>query len=242
METEKESTLRGAHVLISGASRGLGRSIAMRLGREGAMLSLMARNLSELEKVKALIGPNCRVYGVDITDNESIGKALDYFRLEHGQVDVLINNAGSGSYTHFGELSADEIDQTYAVNVTAVARLIHALLPDLKQSPDARILNVASDLARRPLAKMAAYSSAKHAATGLSHSLARELKEDGIRVMLLNPGVIDTWFGGSPKGQTPPPYGLNADHVADVVWYMLTRPAYLLMDEVSLHPMGQSDF
>jgi len=234
-----DNNLKDMHVLITGASRGLGTSLAKRMYANGARISLVARSLELLERIKEELGDNVVVYGADLTDSSQLDKALVFFQEHHGPVDILINNAGSGTYSAFGDLPYKEIMHTYGVNTSSVAQLIHRLLPDLRKSKDARVLNVASDIARRPMAKMAVYSSAKHAIAGLSQSLARELKDDDIRVMLLNPGIIDTSFGGRQPGDIPPPYGLDPDHVAEVALFMLTRPPYLLMDEVTLHPMKQ---
>ncbi len=231
--------LKERHILITGASRGLGRSLAARLAPTGAKLSLLARNFNELEALRNSLDGRIAVYGADITDRQALGDALSYFRDQHGRFDILINNAGTGAYKPLAESSVDEVEVTLAVNLESVALLTHRLLPDLRESDNARILNISSDLGRRPLANMAVYTASKHGMAGLSQSLTRELAKDDIRVMMLNPGIIDTYFGGKDQGDTPPPYGIDPDDLADIAVFMLTRPGYLLMDEVTVHPMKQ---
>ncbi|MCH8569127.1 MAG: SDR family NAD(P)-dependent oxidoreductase [Balneolales bacterium] len=233
-----EVSLSGKHIFITGASRGLGRSLAMKLHKTGAKLSLVSRTLKDLEDIKKELGDRVYVYGADLCSRNDADAAIKYLTYRNGPVDVLINNAGGGDYMPFGELTEKQISYTTGINIDAVMYLTHALLPNIKATKGS-IVNVASDLARRPLANFAVYTAAKHAIAGFSQSLTRELAKDNVRVMLLNPGIIDTSFGGRKKGDIPPPHGLNADDVADVIHYMITRPSYLIMDEVTLHPSGQ---
>lgn len=232
-------TLRNHHILITGATRGTGRSMARLFSLHGARLSLLARNLSELEQLRDELGGKARVYAADVSDYEALDKAINYFRGKQGPVEILVNNAGVGSYTPLQNLSEFELISTLRVTAEAVMMLTKKLLPDLKAAANGQILNIGSDLARRPLASMSVYTAAKHAMAGFSQSLTRELAKEGIRVMLLNPGIIDTTFGGRSTGDVPPPYGIAADDLAEVAGFMLTRPHYLIMDEVTVHPMKQ---
>lgn len=232
-------TLRNHHILITGATRGVGRSMAKLFAQQGAKLSLLSRNLSDLEQLQAELGDRTRVYAADVSDYEALEKALHYFRGKQGPIEILVNNAGIGSYTALKDLSEFEILSTLRITAEAVMMLTKKLLPDLRAAANGQVLNIASDLARRPLANMSVYTAAKHAMAGFSQSLTRELAKEGIRVMLLNPGIIDTSFGGRSPGDVPPPYGLAPDDLAEIAAFMLTRPPYLIMDEVTVHPMKQ---
>ncbi|MCH8485973.1 MAG: SDR family NAD(P)-dependent oxidoreductase [Candidatus Cyclonatronum sp.] len=232
-------TLKNHHILISGATRGVGRSMARLFAARGAKLSLIARNLTELEQLRDELGEHVRVYAADVSDYAAMAKALAWFRGKQGPVEILVNNAGIGSYTPLNDLTETELLTTFRVTAEAVLMLTKRLLPDLRAAANGQVLNIASDLARRPLANMSVYTAAKHAMAGFSQSLTRELAKEGIRVMLLNPGIIDTGFGGRSAGDVPPPYGLAADDLAEIAEFMLTRPPYLIMDEVTIHPMKQ---
>ncbi len=233
------TSLKDRHILITGASKGLGRSLAVRLAGTGAKLSLIARSLGELEALKKSLSGSIAVYGADMSDQSAVEKAVTYFRAQHGPVEILINNAGTGTYESLLESKPEEVINVLRVNLESATLLTQHLIPDLSKSDAGTVLNISSDLARRPLANMAVYIASKHGMAGLSQSLSRELAPLGIRVMMLNPGIIDTTFGGRDQGTTPPPYGIAPDDLAEVAEFMLTRPGYLLMDEVSIHPIKQ---
>ncbi len=234
------TSLKEKHIIITGASRGIGRSLAFALHKEGAKLSLLARNLGQLQDIASKLGSNTVVYGADLTKSDEMKSALDYARQKNGPIDVLINNAGTGWYRPFGEHTEEENRSIIELNITTVTEMTRLALPDLKQQKGT-VLNISSDLGTRPLPNMALYSASKHAVNGLSRSLTRELKEFDVKVLLLSPGLTDSTFGGRSDGDTPPPYGLDQDDLADVAVFMLTRPQYLLVDEVNVHPL-KNDF
>jgi short-subunit dehydrogenase len=167
-----------------------------------------------------------------------------------GGVDVLVNNAGIGRYAPLAEHSEAELLQTVQVNLAAPMQLCLALLPALRDSARAgrrpHIVNIGSDLARRPLAHMAAYVATKHALAGFSHSLLRELKGEGIKVSLVNPGIIDTAFGGATEGSKPTAgdqdWALHPAALAALVLQLVAQPGNVVVDELTVHPLGQGDF
>lgn len=232
-------SLEGKHILITGASKGLGRSLAAKFHKTGARLSLTARSLDELNQLKSELGKNVEVYGADLTERSQCDAMLAYFRKKSGPFFGLINNAGAAWYKPFADYTTKENDFVLDINFNSLVYITHQVLPDMKTAGKGSILNIASDLARRPLANMTLYTAVKHAVAGFSQSLARELKGDNIRVMMLAPGLIDTGFGGRNPGDIKPPVALNPDDVADVCLFMMTRPEYVILDEVSIHPTGQ---
>lgn len=235
-------SLQDRHILITGASRGLGRHLAFKLHEQGARLSLLARNLKHLEEIKQQLGRKVSIYAVDLCNRKDMEDAVRYIEYRQGDVEVLINNAGGAVYQPFEEADRDTLDYTMRINFDALVHITRSVVGKMKANGAGMILNVASDLARRPLANMATYTAAKHAVAGFSQSLTRELAPHNIGVMLLNPGLIDSTFGGRQQGDISAPYALNPDDVSDVILFMLTRPAYVIMDEVSLHPAKQEGF
>jgi len=234
-------SLEGSRAIITGASRGLGASLAVRLARAGCALALGARDTTAL----AGVAERARAEGVtvyhaalDVTERD---RMLDFVRAAEaalGGIDILINNAGSGSYKPFLEHDFEEIETTLRVNLEGPMILTRAVLPGMVSRGRGKILNIASDLSRRPLANMAGYVAAKHGIAGFAGSLVREVKDQGVRVMTLMPGIMDTHFSG-PPGNREQTWAMDPDHVAELAHTMLTQPAYLMTDEVCVHPMHQ---
>lgn len=231
--------MEGKHILVTGASRGLGRSIARKLHEAGAQISITARSLAELERLKNELGDRVELYGADLNDKTQRKNMLSYFRDKSGPVFGLVNNAGAGWYRPFDAFTEEENEFMIGLNLTSLVALTREVLPDMKAAKNGSILNVASDLARRPMPNMAVYTATKHALAGFSHSLTRELKAFNIKVQMILPGMIDTDFGDGSAGNNAPPNVLDPNDVADVVVFMMNRPNYLLMDEVHVHPINQ---
>ncbi|MBL8243379.1 MAG: SDR family NAD(P)-dependent oxidoreductase, partial [Rhodanobacteraceae bacterium] len=101
------------------------------------------------------------------------------------------------------------------------------------------IVNIGSDLARRPLANMAAYVASKHGLAGFSHSLLREVKDAGIKVSLVNPGIIDTGFGGGSEGSRDRAASLHPATLARLILDAVLQPGSVVVDELTVHPAGQ---
>ncbi len=228
--------------LVTGAGRGLGRAIALRLAREGVRVALCARTGAELEEVaEAIVAEGGQaLYGiVDVTDRDSIETFLGQVRTTWGCVDILVNNAGMGYYKSFAEHTVEELEAVLDTNLKGPVFTVKAVLGDMLARGQGQILNIASDLARRPLANMAPYVAAKHGLLGFSGSLARELKGKGIKVMTLNSGIVDTSFGGGVEGSREETWSLRPERLAEVAFAMLNQDPYVLMDEVTVHPLHQ---
>ncbi len=150
----------------------------------------------------------------------------------------VVNNAGIGSYRAFINTSERESLEILQVNLGAIIQICHAVLPKMLAAGRGHIVNVGSDLGRRPLANMAVYSASKHGLTGFSHSLLREVKDRGIKVSLINPGIIDTDFGGGAEGSRDPSASLQPAQLAELIAALIEAPGSMLVDEAERAPAG----
>jgi short-subunit dehydrogenase len=229
--------------MVTGASRGLGRALCLRLAAEGHDVLALARDAARLREL-AQHGTPGRILPcpLDLADGDALGPAIEDLLTRHPRIDGLINNAGIGSYRPFVEHTEAELRTLLQVNLMAPIQLCRALLPQMLARGAGQIINIGSDLGRRPLANMAAYVATKHGLTGFSHSLLREVKDSGVRVSLINPGIIDTDFGGGREGSRQASEALPVETLAALLMQLIGQPAQLIVDELSVHPVGQADF
>jgi NADP-dependent 3-hydroxy acid dehydrogenase YdfG len=190
-------------VVITGASAGIGAELARQLAARGARVVLAARRKDELDAVAKRIGESALPVVTDVTrrgDVERLAKAaLERF----GRIDVWVNNAGRGISRSVADLTDDDLDAMWTVNMKSVVYGIQAVLPHFKSKNAGQIINVSSGLSRAPLAPVrAAYGAVKSAVNLLTASLRVELKvtHPGIHVTLLLPGVVATEFGVNSMG------------------------------------------
>ena len=125
------------------------------------------------------------------------------------------------------------------LNLRAAVHLTHAVLPGMIGAGGGRIINIASDLAVRPLGNMSVYTATKFALRGFSLSLSTEVRPHNVRVTLVNPGMIDTAFGGGKEGGLGPDIALQPRQLAELVVELASQPAHQLVDEVTVHALGQ---
>jgi short-subunit dehydrogenase len=193
----------GKVVVITGASAGIGAELAKQLGAKGAKVVLAARRKEELDAVAKGIGEQAFAVVTDVTkrsDVERLAKAA----IEHfGRIDVWVNNAGRGISRSVAELTDEDLDAMWTVNMKSVVYGIQAVLPHFKAKNAGHIVNISSGLSRAPLAPVrAAYGAVKAAVNMLTASLRVELRKThpGVHVTLLLPGVVATEFGVNSMG------------------------------------------
>ena len=229
--------------IVTGASRGLGRQLALQLAARGDRVIACARASDALQKLARDGEGRIVPLALDLSDAAAIAPTL---RSALEGIDTLagvINNAGIGSYKPFLDHSERELIEILQVNLVATMQVCHAVLPKLLAQGHGHIVNIGSDLGRRPLANMAPYVASKHGLAGFSHSLLREVKDRGVRVSLIQPGIIDTGFGGGSEGsRSDPASALDPAELAAAILRAIDTPAHLVVDELTVHPLGQRDF
>ncbi len=229
-------------ILVTGGGRGLGRAIATALAAPGRRIALLGRRQADLERTAGELSAlgveplNCVGDLTSATDRAAVASAVDK---AWGGLDWLVNNAGFGVGKPFLEHTPDELDRVIAVNLTGLIQLTQALLPLLLRAPAPHIVNIASDIGRRPIGRLVPYVAAKHGVVGFSHALRLELRPHGVKVGVILPGRIDTGFNDRTEGSRPGPEALRPADVAAAVLAMLSQPPTAQIDELTLHPMGQ---
>jgi gluconate 5-dehydrogenase len=176
--------------LITGATRGIGAELARAFAREGANVWLHGRETALGEALAAEIGG--RFVAADLADSDAVRRLVKTMLLECPTLDILVNNAGMESIMPFPEFDFVKLDRMWSVNVSAAARLIHGLLPALRASGAASVINVTSIHQTVPYPHNAAYCMTKAALGMLTQVLAIELAPLGIRVNNLAPGAVET--------------------------------------------------
>ena len=214
----------GRHIIITGASSGIGEATARALAHAGHRLVLAARRKELLEALVRDLNPSGkRVIGVvcDVTKLDDLGALVTRARAEFGAVQVLINNAGvdSGGQKWWLE-GASEVDKVMATNVTAMFNLTRLVLPEMLGNRNGHIINIGSVAGR--LAVGSLYSASKFAVRGLSLSLRRELLGTGVNVSLIAPGFIRTAM--TAKGGKRPLPMVGPEVVAGAILSLLEQP------------------
>ncbi len=196
------NSLHGCTALITGASSGLGAEIARQLAPHARALVLVARRADRLEELKMEIARNgmeVECHAADLADGAQVESLLAALEARGTKVDFLVNNAGLGDHGLFEDSDWKRVQAMLDVNIKALTRLTHALLPGIIRSGRGAILNVSSISGYLPMPRMAVYAASKAYVNSFTEALRAELRGTGVMVSALCPGPVDTEFGALAK-------------------------------------------
>ena len=226
--------------LITGATEGIGRATAFALGQAGYRIGVCARTEPKVRQlVKELQGAGFEAAGApaDVGNADQTARMVEAITKSLGPVDVLVNNAGVLIARPFEELTLEEWDTTMNTNVRSLFLVTRAVLPGMRQRKRGDIVNVASLAGRNGFAGGTAYTASKHAVLGFSRSLMLETRKDGIRVIAICPGSVDTSMQrDQPMLKSEPSRILRPEDVAATILHALTLPERALVSELDLRP------
>ena len=186
--------LAGRHVLVTGASRGIGAAIARDLAGCRARVALVSRKLAEVEVVRAGLenAGDHAAFEADVTDPRAVERMMAAAESRLGPVYALVNNAGAGGAVAFADADAAHWRGMIDVNLMSAVFCTRAVLASMQARHDGRVINMGSTASLRGYRHVTAYTAAKHAVLGFTRALAREVERDGIRVNAVCPGYTET--------------------------------------------------
>jgi NAD(P)-dependent dehydrogenase (short-subunit alcohol dehydrogenase family) len=194
---EKIDTSKNRVALVTGSSSGIGYETALLLARNGFDTYATMRNLNKSKEITEIAKKEdlpLRVLKLDVTDDKSVDDAINDILNEKKSIDVVVNNAGYGLMGSVEESSLDEIKAQFETNFFGSIRVMQKILPIMRKQMNGTIVNISSVAGRIGFPLSSSYVSSKFALEGLSESMAYELKQFGIKIILIEPGVIDTNF------------------------------------------------
>jgi 3-hydroxy acid dehydrogenase/malonic semialdehyde reductase len=238
--------LSGKRALITGASSGIGRAMALCLGEKGCELFLLARRREKLKEVAALL-KNTKVHLIEADVNDPDLKNIIH-KAGADKIDILINNAGLALGREKVESSQFEDWQNMInTNITANFKMVHIIVPTMLANGGGDIINICSIAGHYTYSGGAVYCATKHAVNAFTRVLREETAGRNLRVMQISPGMVDTEFStvrfkGDTKtaesvyaGMTP----LKAEDIARMMTFMLEQPRHVVIDEIITMPQDQ---
>ncbi|WP_373892707.1 SDR family NAD(P)-dependent oxidoreductase [Virgibacillus natechei] len=219
--------LKNKKILITGASSGIGERLAWHIAENGGIPIMLARSIDKLEKQQRLIEQELRaasfIYRVDLQNEAQLDAVMNDILLDHKQIHGLINNAGVGKFAYVKDITQQDVNHMYQLNVFALIHMTKIMLVHFSQYQEGHIVNIASQAAKISTPKSAVYASTKHAVLGFTNALRQELTADKeINVSGVNLGPVSTNFfaAADPEGtyqKSVERYMLDPDRVAHAI-------------------------
>jgi len=231
--------LAGTVAIVTGAGQGIGQSISVALGMEGARVVLVGRRGPPLEATAEMVrhaGGEAIVSVADVRHVQEVGTMVARTAETWGPPELLVNNAGYGYYGPITELPEERWEQMLAVNLSGVFHCVKAVLPYMQQARRGQILNVGSVLGTRGAFEKAAYCATKYGLHGFSEALQLECAPFGVRVMTICPGTTETRFAFETPTDRGPTF--DPEEVARGAVHMLRAPLNVRPDKLLLYPLG----
>ena len=229
--------LAGKVALVTGASRGIGKAIAIALGSEAATLILAARTQPALQDVAEQLraaGVEAMAAVTDMTSEESIRSLVQHVQQEYGRLDILVNNAGVVYAGPLAETATADWDRLMTINARGPFILCREAMGMLKQAHDGRIVNISSVVGVKGYPNQTAYTASKHALRGMSMALAEEVKDHGVRVHVVCPGGVATDMVGSVRPDIDKKELIQPEEIAELVLYLVTHHGNAVVDELRI--------
>ena len=218
--------------LLTGASRGIGRAIALELADLGFDLALVGRDQASLEETASLIpGTQVSLITADLSDPDSAKYIVERTVSAFGGLDLLVNCAGVPQKGPFTEVTPEEWDKVFAVNARAPFFICQAALEPLKKSSKPMVINIASVVGFKGYINQSVYSSSKHALTGFTKVFAKEVQPFGIRVHLISPGGVATEMVKKMRPDIDPSELIQPEEIAEIVRFLVTRKGSGTIDQ-----------
>jgi NADP-dependent 3-hydroxy acid dehydrogenase YdfG len=231
-------TLQGKTAVITGASRGIGASVARMLHDRGVNLGLASRSGDDLGLAGVVAQP------CDVRSPDELSSLCDRTAERFGGIDILVSNAGVGAYGPFLDLSMEHLDEMIDVNLKGTLYAVRAALPHML-GREADVVTLASEAGRRGLPNEAVYCASKFGQVGFTRALDGELREQGIRCTNICPGGVATDFAleaGRGRTEDALPGMMTADDVAEVVIFVIERPRHFRILETAFRPMTEASW
>lgn len=226
------------NAIITGASGGIGKAIAIKLASEGMNVVLVARRLEELHAVAETINEagkgKALVIQTDITNREQVEAMAKQAKENFGTIDVLVNNAGVMLSSKVSDGDVEAWEKMIDVNIKGLLYGSNSVLQDMIAQEKGHIINIASVSGLEVTKMSAVYSATKFAVRAISTGLEKELAHRGVRVTNISPGMVDTDLTKRHMINRKP---LEAEDIANAVHYAISQPPYVNVNEVTIRPV-----
>ena len=240
------ASLKGKVAVITGGGGGIGRATAQALAKEGAKIALCGGNNIENLTITADIVKECGaevfILPGNLIESDFLENCINKIANHFGQIDILINNAGMALNKPFEETTQEDFDKIFNINVKAPFVLCQKVLPYLRKSDHAAIINISSVVGHKGYVNQAAYASSKHAVLGFSKSLANEVYTQNIRVHTICPGGVYTDMVKVARPDLSGEDMITPDEIADIILFLLQSRGNAVIDEICVHRSGKQPF
>jgi short-subunit dehydrogenase len=236
-------SLNRSRAIITGASSGIGKATALAFAQSGIDVALVSRSLDRLETIANAcrdLGVTAQAYSLDLTILEEVAVKMADIAGDFGGIDILVNNAGMGYTNLLSETSLIDWQRVIDLNLTSVFGCIQGILPQMRELGNGTIVNIASIAASRIFPEWGAYSVSKAALITLSKVLALEEKANGIRVVTISPGAVDTpiWDTDTVRADFDRQAMLTPEIVARSILHTVLLPPQAVVEEMIVMPSG----
>jgi len=231
--------------IVTGAGRGIGRSVSLALARAGARVVLAARSSGQLEAVAREIreaGGEALPVVTDVSREEDVLSLFGAVKERFGRLDVLVNNAGAGAFGPLEEFSTADFDRILSTNLRGTFLCSREALKMMKPRGRGAIINISSVVGIKGYPRQAAYTASKHGVMGLTKSLAAEAQECGVRVSAVLPGGVDTDLVAQARPDLDRAKLLQPEDIARTVMFLLSLPERAAIDEIYIRRRSSQPF